>query len=1511
MFLNSILSYAHEHGNKEIFVENKGQWHSNIKYSKTLSYGNLYLEEGGFTYFLFDKSYVHELHHNKTAVMPDSVQAHLFKTEFLGRNMSSTLVSHHPSSFYLNYFLGNDQSKWQTYVRSYEEIVYQNLYQNIDLKVYESGTFTKYDYIVKAGGNPLDIQVKYTGADALFIQNGSLYVLNSVNDIIEQQPYAYQVIDGEKVTVPCRYKLNGDVVSYEFPEGYNTSIELVIDPVIVFSTFTGSTADNFGFTATYDNNQNAYAGGIVFGTGAYPVTPGAFQMAFAGGGIDMGISKFTADGTALMYSTYIGGALSSDAPHSLVVDNNDDLFILGTTGSSDFPVLPTAFDNSFNGGTAGSPLYSGVNYANGSDIVVVRLNPTGTGLLGSTFVGGTGNDGLNTDGLLSYNYGDGFRGEIIIDQLGNCIVATTTNSVDFPIDTLTATQPFYGGGFSDGVAFKLDPTLSTMVWGTYIGGSSSDAAYGTQFDSNGDVYITGGTISSDFPVTPNALDTTYNGQEDGFVARFDVLGNTMVACTYVGTLGYDQSYFVQLDNNDDVYIAGQSTGGYPIIGSVYSNPGSGQFIHKMTNTLDSTIWSTQVGAGRGTVDISPSAFLVNVCGFVYLSGWGGQVNNFYRPNASSTNGMPLTPDAYQSTTDGSDFYLMVLNNDAANLLYGSFFGGPISAEHVDGGTSRFDKQGNVYQSVCAGCGSNSDFPTTPGAWSNTNNSYNCNLGLFKFNLEFIDPIASVPVPFICLPDSVSFSNNSSGGNTYWWDFGDGDTSTLFEPNHVYADTGTYTVTLIVSDSTGCIPPDTATLIVDVYRPKLITIQPVDTICVGDTVQIDATGGQTFTWTPSSTLVTDTVEDPFAFPSVTTTYQLISTHYCNTDTGYVTVPVQTQALFTDPDTIICEGTSVQLSAYGAVTYNWYPAIGLVNGNTATPTFTPPAPMYYYVDAVTSHGCEFTDSIYIDFFTDTMSIIPDTAICINQSINFYATGGGTYQWTPTTGLSLPTISNPVASPLATTTYVLDVTSPNGCVLTDSVRLTVYNDPHTIISDTGICLGDTLQMFSTGGGTFSWTPTSSLDNASIASPRAFPSTTTQYQLNIVSPNGCPIQDSVTVTVYNDPISASNDTTICLGDQASLWATGGGSYQWTPTSSLNNGSVANPIATPPFTTTYYVNVITVNGCPKRDTVVVTVDTNIPNPWISNDTTICLGDTISLFASGANNYTWNPSGSLSNNTGSSVSAFPSINTQYIVTYENTCGTDYDTVNVNVNYVVGSVIPDQWICRGDSVWLWASGGVSYSWHSQNTILTTPDSAWVLVRPNSNTTYQVDIRDAFGCETTLSVTVNLYPDPVLDAGEDIVITYGGYTVLNTNGTPGVLVWEPADSLSCSICPNPIAAPGQNTTYTVSLTDSNGCIARDSVTVFLDGIIFVPNTFTPDGDGKNDFFFAEGQNITEFKMWIFNRWGELIFEADNLEDSWDGTYKGEMSKTDTYVWRIKYAHTGNTSGVEVIGHVNLLR
>src|SRR5690606_23183125 len=232
-------------------------------------------------------------------------------------------------------------------------------------------------------------------------------------------------------------------------------------------------------------------------------------------------------------------------------------------------------------------------------------------------------------------------------------------------------------------------------------------------------------------------------------------------------------------------------GQFPVTPGVYHNPNSGQFIQKFSHTLDALIFSTVFGAGRGVPDISPTAFLVSECNNLYVAGWGGRINAELNYWNSGTSGMTTTPDAFQSTTSGSDFYFLVLTDDARERLYATFFGGSQSVTHVDGGTSRFDKNGIVYHSVCAGCSAynlagraTSDFPSTPGAWSEVNRSINCNNAAFKFDLSTLkarirtnsEKRDAPGLKVVCLPEPLGFENLSTGGQTFHWDFGDGETA---------------------------------------------------------------------------------------------------------------------------------------------------------------------------------------------------------------------------------------------------------------------------------------------------------------------------------------------------------------------------------------------------------------------------------------------------------------------------------------------------------------------------------------------------------------------------------------------------------------------------------------------------------------------------------------------------------------------------------------------------------------
>jgi hypothetical protein len=731
--------------------------------------------------------------------------------------------------------------------------------------IYSSGDNIKYDFIVSAGADPRLIRASYEGAHVALSEEGDLYITTSVGQIIEKHPEAYQFVDGKKKRIQCKFILEDNVLSFCFPQGYDECEPLIIDPLLIFSTYSGSTADNWGSTATPGEHGNLYSAGIVRDVNAtqnFPTTPGAFQISF-GGSIDIGILKYDSTGTNLLWASYLGGN-SSESPHSLVMDQDEELLVLGTTSSSNFPTTSGAFSRTFSGGVP-QPVYLPVPYDNGSDIIVTRISSDGTLLMASTYLGGSGNDGMNPPyGPLTANYGDQLRGDIITDENGNVFISTLTSSEDFP--AVNSFNTLYNGGPTDALLLRLPPDLSQITWGAFIGGTAADASHTLKIDKRGDIFIGGGTSSTDFPITAGSYQQTHAGAADGWIAHINGDGSAIKSATFTGTVAFDQVYFLDMNESEEIYIYGQTAGGsnFPVTAGVYSNPNSGQFVQKFNNQLSSLIFSTVVGSGRGIPDISPTAFLVNECNNLYLSGWGGDVNSQNGYWQSNTLGMPLTADAFQRTTSGSDFYFMVLTDDASQFLYGTYLGGAFSKTHVDGGTSRFDKSGIVYHAVCSGCGAynpaggpTSDFPTTPGAWSRVNRSTNCNNAAFKFDLSSLRArlqtnsvrLDMPGLQTICIPDKIVFQNLSTGGETFHWDLGDGtrivkpDTSLIV---HQYQNTGRYIVKLKAIDPGTCKVTDSTATYIDVFI-KQSMVQDDDDLCEDIPYQLQASGGVAYHW----------------------------------------------------------------------------------------------------------------------------------------------------------------------------------------------------------------------------------------------------------------------------------------------------------------------------------------------------------------------------------------------------------------------------------------------------------------------------------------------------------------------------------------------------------------------------------------------------------------------------------------------------------------------------------------
>ena len=554
----SVLASAQESFHGLRFEKNLGQWEKEILYQAQSLSGVVRLTDKGLNVVVKDTAT--EYRHT---FLPDkhtntNKRYSVFSLRPNNANLN-TVSEKDKFSSYSNYFLSSDRSKWKTRVPAYKTLVYQNVYPFVDWEVSSDNTSVKHSFIIHKGGKAEDVSILYKGVDDVIVQDNVLYIHTRSGVIQEGELYVYQKEDTAYRRIEAQYLVQraeqGFEVSYKIGR-YDTHKDLIIDPGLVFSTYSGSYSDNWGMTSCYDRNSLFVSGGVCEGAG-YPVTEGSYDKEFSGNW-DCVITKYDSLGQNLIFSTYLGG-LYGEMPHSMTVNSNNDIIIFGTTGSFDFPVSEDAYQKEFKGG---EPLIYDrvINYPSGLDIFLTLLSADGDELIASSFIGGRKNDGFNFKGYfnddtrvlytgndtLYTNYGDCARGEVITDKNNNVYIASCTFSEDFPVTPNAFGKKNAGG--QDAVVFKTDRKFSSLIYSSYIGGSKDDAAYSLDLDNQNRIYICGGTASDDFPVFPNAYKPVFNGgSADGFVSYISQDGSSLLGSTYFGSYAYDQSFFVRLD----------------------------------------------------------------------------------------------------------------------------------------------------------------------------------------------------------------------------------------------------------------------------------------------------------------------------------------------------------------------------------------------------------------------------------------------------------------------------------------------------------------------------------------------------------------------------------------------------------------------------------------------------------------------------------------------------------------------------------------------------------------------------------------------------------------------------------------------------------------------------------------------------------------------------------------------------------------------------------------------------
>lgn len=675
---------------------------------------------------------------------------------------------------------------------------------------------------------------------------------------------------------------------------------------------------------------------------------------------------------------------------------------------------------------------------------------------------------------------------------------------------------------------------------------------------------------------------------------------------------------------------------------------------------------------------------------------------------------------------------------------------------------------------------------------------------------------------VCAGSSVTLT--ASGASTYVWTPSTGLSCTACaSPTASPTATTSYAVT--GTSAAGCVNTDTVE--VSVKALPVISAGSNASVCPGGSVTLNPSGGVSYVWNTSSSLSCTNCTSPVATPSATTTYTVTGTgaNGCSA-TSSITVTVNPLPVVTvSGATNVCAGGTTTLTASGAASYSWSPATGLSCTTCASPVVTPTDTTIYKVVGTSGSGCTDSTTVTVIYHPlPVISVDSSQSICEKSSVQLAASGALSYSWSPAAGLSCVTCPNPVASPSATTTYIVGGTDAYGCTGTAQTTITVLPLPNVDAGpDRSICRQTSVQLSVMGAVSYEWSPATGLSCTSCDSPIVSPLTAMTYVVRGTGANGCVDTDTVAVNIYaQPPVNAGPDQTICSGQSAQLQGSGAVDYAWAPASSLSCATCANPKATPDSTITYMLVGRDAHGCVDSDRVEITVIQRRPVA-VSDGGEVCEGGFVELTASGGDSYTWYPAAGLSCDNCANPTASPRESTTYHVSIrQGRCFADTLSADVIIHPIPTiDAGPDLSMLLGNNATIKTSGTniATYKW-SPAEGLSCITCANPVASPARDMVYVVEVASDFGCTAQDEVAIKVMCD-------------------------GSQIWMPN-----TFTPN---ADGQN----------------DRFYPHAKGILTVARFRIYDRWGEL----------------IFDR---SNMPVNDKNAGWDGTYKNQPLKPDVYVW-----------------------
>ena len=880
----------------------------------------------GYTLFLTRKEAVLSLQESQPVniaqqVVADPSQpakvpgtAAVLRMQLLGSAAQGSVRGLHALPGRSNYLLGNNPQKWQKNVAAYASVQLEDVYPGIDLVYHGNQGQLEYDFNVAAGADPRTIALRFAGASHVSVDasSGDLVLKVASQEVRFHQPVAYQeksqsanglLSASEPSLVSARYVVDArNRVTFKLGP-YDRSQPLVIDPTLSYSTYLGGSADDFATSIAVDAAGSVYISGYT-SSANFPTTTGAFQTSCAAtcGTTDAFVTKLDPAGSSVIYSTYIGGS-RSDLGYGIALDASGDAFLVGQTSSTDFPVTPGALQTTCGNGTC-----------TGGDAFVTELDPTGSTLIYSTYFGGSNIDQANA---------------VVVDAQNNAFITGFTQSTNFPTTAgafqttcSCATRP-------DAYVAEINSTGSALVFSTYLGGSVADVAYALVLDPSGNVFVTGYSQSTDFPVTAGAYQTTTGANSAGFVTKLNSTGTALIYSTYLGgtstitgTSCEACATSIALDGAGDAYVAGltaEST--FPTTPGCFQSTfksttkGHDAFITELNPAGSGLVFSTYLG---GAGDDGATGIAVDSSGNVWLKG-----------NTKSTD-FPVTSGAFQTVSAGNfDHYVAELNPTGTALLFGTYLGG--SGIEFGGATKMLAIDSQSPPSVyVTGYSNSTNFPTTPGAFQTVAGGGN-DVEISKF----------IPSPNVGLsPASVNFGSQLVGATSNPQTVTVTNTGNLDLPAPSIVLTGTNSADF--SETNTCaatISPQAACTISVTFTPTLFAVENAGITLTDSaanspqTVSLSGTGihsGPALSVTPASlTFVKTVILTSSASKTVTLT-----------NTGTDLIAITSLTISGDYSQTNTCGGSIAVGASCTISVIFTPAA--INNRTGTVTITDNAP-----------------------------------------------------------------------------------------------------------------------------------------------------------------------------------------------------------------------------------------------------------------------------------------------------------------------------------------------------------------------------------------------------------------------------------------------------------------------------------------------------------------------------------------------------------------------------------------